>query len=283
MKNLLSVFKSETQIIQEIHNSFDNAQDELLSQAKAIIESCENNDHLSKAERLKAIGFTQTELVKSAEKQKQRLVESRSDAELVEYYKQNYPFQKFLKESQLDEICEKYNLVYAPVSKYLKDVPEKNLRDIENATDLKEGDSVGIEKTYELINRYKTNKDRFDKFNLQMNNGSPIYSEDKVKELTDNYHPDITTAVWVATGRFNGIHVDYKKTTINKIGLFIAAPKSHFDTSGLTKKGKFGFMSVTVREVKDPIVFRYCRGGIQVITKWGLEASDEMLVNEIEN
>lgn len=62
---------------------------------------------------------------------------------------------------------------------------------------------------------------------------------------------------------------------ISKSGLFIAAPKSDFNLEGLSKKGK-GYFNVF--EIKDPIVFRYVRGGIQVITKWGLEADDDALV-----
>ena len=39
--------------------------------------------------------------------------------------------------------------------------------------------------------------------------------------------------------------------------------------------------NITVTEVKDPIVFEYCRGGmIRVISKWGLEGEDELLLNE---
>lgn len=71
-------------------------------------------------------------------------------------------------------------------------------------------------------------------------------------------------------------------TKIVKSGLFICAPQSHFDLDGL-KKNKFGFLKVIKTEVKDPIVFRYCRGGVQVLSKWGLEADDELLYNEFEN
>jgi hypothetical protein len=58
----------------------------------------------------------------------------------------------------------------------------------------------------------------------------------------------------------------------NKKGLFIAAPKSHFNLEGLNKKSKFGFFNVTVTEVKDPVVFEYCKNDIvRIVTKWGTE------------
>jgi len=70
---------------------------------------------------------------------------------------------------------------------------------------------------------------------------------------------------------------------INKSGLFICAPPSHFDLKTLSKEGELGYFKVEKWEINDPIVFRYCKGGVQVISKWGLEASDEALVNEINN
>jgi hypothetical protein len=67
---------------------------------------------------------------------------------------------------------------------------------------------------------------------------------------------------------------------LDRTSLFIAAPKSHFNLDGLKKKNKFGFFNFTIFEVKDPIVFRYCRGGVQVLSKWGDETNDKLLLNE---
>lgn len=52
-----------------------------------------------------------------------------------------------------------------------------------------------------------------------------------------------------------------------KLGLFIAAPQDHFEKQEPQKSF-----------VDDPIVFEYCRGGLVVRSKWGLEASDPALV-----
>lgn len=107
-------------------------------------------------------------------------------------------------------------------------------------------------------------------------------------EATERPDKYLTKENKVGIGVLNslGIHVPNDQSSIwidgaiQKIergGLFIAAPQSHFDTKGLTKKG-LGFFSVFETEIKDPIVFRYVRGGIQVLTKWGLEANDPALV-----
>ena len=85
------------------------------------------------------------------------------------------------------------------------------------------------------------------------------------------------TGLSLHSERWNG----WDRIRVDRTGLFIAAPKSHFNLDGLKKTSKFSFNLVTIQ--KDPIVFRYCRGGIQVITKWGLEAGDESLVNPVIN
>lgn len=272
--------KSDKEIIEEIHSSFDNAQEELLQQAMKIINDTKSNLS-SKAERLEAIGFTASELVKRNKANKGTILESSNDAELVNYYKQNYPFQKFLKVSQLEEICKKYNLIFAPISSYKEDVPDKNLSEIENSKVLLRSDEA---KDYEWC-EISTHS--------YILPGSPFLSifdkafyliDRKVEDKNFNFYSDADKYL---KKKYNINSSKYLVDTVrnfkeNRQGLFIAAPKSHFDLKGLQNKG-LGFLSVSITEVKDPIVFRYVRGGIQVLSKWGLEAEDEMLQNEILN
>jgi hypothetical protein len=79
---------------------------------------------------------------------------------------------------------------------------------------------------------------------------------------------------------------DMARKTVTKLGvekresLFISADKSMFNLQGLESSNLFGFFSSKNRVeyiVADPIVFRHVRGGVLIITKWGLEADDEML------
>lgn len=263
-------------LAKQIHNEIDTAQDRLLSEARKIIESAPRNN---KAERLEAIGFTASVAVKEHKRRKEVLVQSTEEANIIEYYKANYPFQKFLTERELERICNKYNLIHAPVARYIKDVPEKNLTEIEKAKTLRAVDaptdihqcvikryshwttgfgfmdiwSEWYRKTPKVLNRHFDNQFRLN---------------DYIQETTGN--------------PFRYICESFKNITIKRQGLFIAAPQSHFDLKGL-KNHKHGFFNFKAVEVKDPIVFRYCKGGIQVLSKWGIEAEDSALVNEINN
>lgn len=273
--------RSNTQAtIEKIHAEFDSAQDRLLEQAKEIISGIDIDN---KAERLEKLGFTGAEVVVKQSKKKEILVKNKSQAELIEYYKQTYPFQKFITESEMDRICEKYGLVYAPVSAYLKDVPEKNLTEIEQAANLKRGDSPwDIEKCrVTLVNFVFPDR-------VFINWWYPLYY--RLPRIIDRhcrnkYDADDYYKANYKTGSFEYMAESVENITISKQGLFIAAPPSHFNKSGLLKKSKYGYFnfSVIIPEVKDPIVFRYVKGGIQILSKWGPEASDPLVVNEKKN
>lgn len=266
--------------VEKIHNEIDTAEDRLLTEARRIIAL--NIDTSDKAERLERIGFVNSEVVVRSKQKKQTLVSGKDQAELIEHYKQSYPFQKFLTEEELDRICAKYSLIYAPVSTYKKDVPEKNVRDIENAPSLKRDDTASVLVQIEYIKFWYNEVD--DKIKRLINKGtllpltyhstSDMVFEENLKKyiLSTGYTGNIPKYLFTAI----------RYSQIKKEGLFIAAPKSHFDLSGLKNKGK-GWFNFEIREVKDPIVFRYVRGGIQVITKWGIEAEDKDLVNEKMN
>jgi hypothetical protein len=64
------------------------------------------------------------------EKARKKEEEIEAHHQQVLRYKREYPFLKFIKDEQLARICKKYKLIYAPVSKYTGDVPQKNLNEI---------------------------------------------------------------------------------------------------------------------------------------------------------
>lgn len=305
MKN---IFKSEQVLIAEIHNEFDTAEDRLLCEAENLLKELKIPTQTGieqKAERLHKIGFTNSEIVKKAAifkqiriKEQEKLVTTQAQAELIRYYKQTYPFQKFLTEQELNRICQKYSLVYAPVDKYLKDVPEKNLKEIENASDAKTQDIEESVCQVYIKNTHRTERDAAALAEIlkAMGKSKSEFTYKECKELIEKKwrhcgenwnlfgdNPEMFFYVAHEVLQTKSYPYYFETQKIDRSGLFIAAPPSHFDLKGLKNKNKYGFFSFTITEVKDPIVFRYVRGGIQVLSKWGLEANDEALINEIDN
>jgi hypothetical protein len=153
-----TVLTKEQALVKEIHDTFDREADLLLLVDAAtrkidytakIAEIEQEQKALQsptdeKAERLELLGFSHMpEVVKlkkeiagyrdrrdELHKKHTRLSKQIVDVEFPIYYKKKYPFLKFITEETLDRLCKKYNLVCAPVSKYIGNVPDKNLAEI---------------------------------------------------------------------------------------------------------------------------------------------------------
>jgi hypothetical protein len=150
MEQPVQPHKTEQELIEEIHNEFDTAPDRILQQALSIIGEQQSSkvslesEIEDKAIRLRNLGFVKNGIVDKLEKieernhQKDLIINMETKmAEGIRYYARTYPFLKFLPVSELDRICDKYGLVYAPVKHYKMPVPDKNLKEIENAQPLK--------------------------------------------------------------------------------------------------------------------------------------------------
>lgn len=271
----MNIFKTSNQIVQEIHNEVDSAQERLLQQAHTILEKTKPLSDLG--ERLNKVGFKNSPKAKEHLKSKSIIVKTQEEAELIEYYKQTYPFTKFLTVEEFDRICNKYGLIYAEIGCYKKDVPEKNLSDIENCQELRLSDTEAdmFKVTYKIYDWGHYDRSKYynpSDFPRALRNG---FTTTQIR----NTASDISERLVSLAGLSNNRRVHLKQPQIFKInrqGLFIAAPKSHFDLKGKKQNG-LGFFNMSIVEIKDPIVYRYVRGGIQVITKWGLEGKDEAL------
>lgn len=278
--------------VEKIHQEIDTAQFRILDNALQTIK--ESNEKISKplnlleskGERLRKLGFENTELGQMAvrtDNEKERLKAINKDktkeAQRVNYYVNTYPFLKFITESEMDRICKKYNLIYAKVDAYAKDVPEKNLKEIENAQTLKSEDNP--RELYLIKQTDRTNIFHTLTFGQARQVRKGIVTDDIVKSwgnvdpvpTIERYFNKLIVMTWESLG--------WEVNKIERDGLFIAAPKSHFKKSKLkqmNKIGKFGMMSLTLMPIKDPIVFRYVKGGIQILSKWGDEADDLSLL-----
>lgn len=257
--------------VEKIHRDFDTAQDRLLAEATALI----SNIDVRKADRLAKVGFINSEPVVKGKKYKMGC----ELAKTIRHYKQTYPLQKFLTNDELDRICKKYKLIYAPIRNYIRDVPEKNLLEIEQLTPLNQSDVAQDEVFTEVIYG-------FDIVGVSAPRARIMGLPKTIPGLRATHFTDIDD--WI---RRNFPKVGDRKYIcskgivheISRSGLFIAAPRNHFDLRGLNKTGAFSFLNVRLTEIDDPIVFRYCKGGVQIVTKWGLEGNDESLINEKMN
>lgn len=288
MAKLQVIEKSDTAIIEEIHAAFDGAEEYLLQEAKRILSlpSAKYGDMklLDRAERLEKIGFIQSEDVRNATGIRQAIADvkerkqmSEKIASTIEYYRTAYQFLKFLTEDEMERICEKYGLIFAPVSAYRGQVPDKNIIDIEKAQTLKACDDATNLFFFEITKFWDDATAEFRAFFKKKIQTSILITGERDLKL---YLKGKISDQSLEAGRW--LFKDGAGTTVKRQGLFICAPPTDFNLDGLDKLKK-GFFQTEIQTVNDPIVFRYCRGGIQVLTKWGLEASDPSLTNHADN
>ena len=302
--------KTEQELIEEIHNEFDTAPERILQQALSIISEQQGSkvslesEIEDKAVRLRNLGFVKNGIVnklgeiEKRNKEKDLIINMETKmAQGIRYYARTYPFLKFLPVSELDRICDKYGLVYAPVKHYKMPVPDKNLQEIENAQRLNPDDEQKNLVTYKFVNQYSGKQEDFNKVAELF--GGDTFTTEELERIHIQYFGEIikhriADTFWeygylASKGKIKNPVIresfiaDAVETTYDRTGLFIAAPKEHFDLTDLTFDKKKGYFQTTIQIKKDPIVFRYVKGGIQVLSKWGLEADDPALQMEILN
>jgi len=294
-----------TYSVEEIHEAFDKGEQEVIDECTKVLAELKIPTETQierKASLMQELGFHASETVEQAKVLKDRTLkikEERSSKELVantiNEFRVSYPKEKFITEDKLNELCKKYNLMYAPIKNYIKDVPEKNLLDIKNRKLLSSEDTV------KNLYKFETTKNRKDEFQLFLNAiGKPdgIIEEGEDVVLLNKYDLDyggelkknpwgIESSTWmyviwnhINIGRYNFSTVE----VIEKSGLFVAAPKSHFNLDGISKENEFGFFDVKHVEVKDPIVFEFCKNNlVRIVTKWGTEDDQSFLDPIVQN
>lgn len=259
MFNLKNVFKSTSKIIEEIHNDFYSEVDKLL--ASALVEnSLETNKQelIAKSERLKALGFTSTKEVTDAKDELWRIKELERDNEskqylvrAINYFSQKYPIYKFINEKSVKKICKKYNLIYCGIGRYEGNVPEKNLKQIEEF------------KIEETDNCYTITSYNYNTVSYN-NTGYKFYQENRRPK------PPKGEPINYNDGKYN-MHISE---------LEIVAPLKDFNTNGMEIKD----FKLSKLEIPDPVVLKpvYFEGNkyYLIVTAWGIEASDELVVNQ---
>lgn len=253
------------EIIEEIHDTFYTEVDRLLASAH-IANSLDTNKQelINKHERLKSLGFTSTKEVKEAEVEIKRLenlkLENEQKKTLIEainYFAFKYPNYKFITEDSVKKICSKYNLVYGTIDKYTGTVPDKNLKHIEDFKVVEDDEcfihqirhlslysSDYLSKEYRTLEQHKLDK-QTEEYNSENNYFNHYFSEKNIK------HP-----------------------------LEIAAPQKDFNMNGMEVKDH----RISKIEIPDPIVLKpIIFSGTKhylIVTAWGVESSDGLVVNQ---
>jgi len=275
----------------EIHHEFEIASDKLVAQAMQII-NLQPAVNESKLQRLSKFGFSQVKEIAEGQEVLKNTAMSREQIEMVKYYQQHYPFNKFITEAQVKEICHKYNLVFGEVGRFRGFVPDANLQHIENFklkeeddnrlkageiySILEDGTLLNIKDLesagYGIINRrafdfcvssYLKNNDYtyFGVSSVGASTTIPGYAKTFMHKEDSSTDRDIIQAI-----------------ELNNNGFKICAPVKDMDISGLELLE--GYKLQRKIEIPDPVILQPVKGGYLIVTAWGDEASDPIVVNQ---
>lgn len=284
-------------VITAIHNEVDTAQDRILAEAKKIIATAVTKEQLTADKEIKLLeelGFTNSKKVRELKeknaliKQQNASVESalntaKVNANLIINYSVKYPQYKFITFDVINYIMAKYNLSIGPISAYMSEIPVKNLLELKRGKKVENADINTLVLFVKLLKEDEWYKGRYP-INKNL---KEILKKGVIGNATCN-DPRILTKARLINEYF--ICPNFNKfQPSNMVGLsqasynvvtfkedFIIAPVNHFDEKEMSKHS-------SIAKKEDPIVGTFVEGGALVKTKWGLEANDPELLNEIEN
>lgn len=278
--------------VQEIHDEVDSLEEKFLEQVNNIINSgaLEETREERKSKLAQELGFINSSVVREAEAivdDRKKKIISVENAELLKMYKHSYPLDKIITISMFEEVCEKYGLIIAPVEKYIKDIPEKNLLELKNSK------STLVEHypdDFVVLSRVTFMYDHTKEYREYINSfiGKDITRYNISKRLGDIETNTSRLAKGFTGERGNNYFCKEAVYEIcTKRGLYVSAPPSHLNTDGLRQLGKHHLRVIGIIE-EDPIVFEYLKGDlIRIRTKWGTPDDqsylDENIVNETLN
>ncbi|MFA5152712.1 MAG: hypothetical protein WC554_09150 [Clostridia bacterium] len=261
--------------IEMIHEDFDTAVETLVKiadrkekTAKETTTPSPQNDY-EDGKWLESIGFRNT--VKAAKAKefdlgKGKIVnlktanenEAKAIKEIVERYRQLFPFHKFILYSQVINICEKYNLVFAPSEMYKGDIPAKNI------TELKKFD-------------FTTYKNTSGKIKPEISSMKPICAQNLSAHGYDSEYFNLF------------ICAPHDEFIVDKNTMQVGKELYHCDSEFNMNPLSFITKLELTPKPKDPIIllpvtaFELGQIGFIVVTKWGIEANDVELQVSIVN
>lgn len=272
--------QTEKELIAEIHDSFYTEVEKLLNLANTPnLLDTKKQELIDKTKRLKALGFTNTKEAIEGNLEIKRLGilqnENEQKKELkraILYFSQKYPNYKFITEESIHTICGKYGLIMGDSNQYIGTIPDVNLKHMEDFSISDEDQVYYIKseerygsRTNKIVKNYISSEQIYQTF---INNQT---SEDK--NYRNYYYDNINDVINLRA---------YRKD-INKEVFTIVAPLKDFN---IKDHEMINNKLVQIVE-KDPVVL--CSVMYEnkkyslIVTAWGLEASDELVLNSKHN
>lgn len=254
----------ETITIEQIHKEWFTAAETLCA-----TYSQERMERIQdKLQRLESLGFYSTKDRATM----QELYDADGARFVVEKYAISHPNNKVISVNDVRRLCEKYNLVYGPLGSFTGFVPEKNLKEIEGFY-------------HKDLQTWVVGIDRRDGTRF-LESEQEFFTEVSAKEYSDNLEAKVNKEKEerrISNTR-TYITFDTKRVVMRKKSAFlIAAPRAEMSWDANQVVEDYQIKDVVT--YPDPVVLFPVEDGnyFLIVTAWGDEASDEIVVNPKHN
>lgn len=251
--------------------SFKDVHLELERENSLLLKEHDLSDFTEKSDFLKAINFNNSK----ATKLYSAIIESQEYRK--DFNRRYNGMYKFILPEQLERVCEKYNLFVRGANDFCGDIPEKNIKDMMDFKFFIEDIfSVNFENQSAMEKSIMEN-DVLDKARIPRNASYRLESLTSVMEkIVESF-----------SNKFYSGNMDWrlKNRMLLQSRLVIAAVPSLFRPSAFEKDNtRLGNdreeLEATGQVDLDPIVMLKNSHGYIIITAWGDEANDELVVNQ---
>lgn len=113
----------------EIHADIEKHADELVTDAKKILDEAKEKD-IDNAVRVRSLGFFNVESITELAQLDKEKQEAKKTIDLYNDYENSYPNNIFLTEIAIKRICKKYGLYFANARYFTGTIPQKNIKEI---------------------------------------------------------------------------------------------------------------------------------------------------------
>lgn len=261
----------ETIKVEQIHREWFSAAEELSCRySEERIEKLSN-----KLERLKSLGFGPTKDNDNL----QEVIDAARVRHVIDQFAVTHPNNKVISKRDVNRLCDKYGLIYGELTRFMGFVPEKNLQEIEKFYH-KDLNTWLVGTTNRWFNG--------------LNDAEEFFTEIAAQQYFDNLRAKRNAereAKRKESRGHNGSFINFvsfgereEELVMRRKGEFlIAAPRNQMQVN--IDEQVVDNQIVKVVHYPDPVVLFPIDGGdhFLIVTAWGDEASDEIVVNHKMN
>lgn len=124
---------STKELVEKIHKDFNSELNRILLDYDIKLESEQKyKSILEKGEVMRKLGFTSAKTAVSSKQEEDEINLAKSNLEALQYFQNKYPLYKFITRESVTSLCMKYDLYCGNSENYIDEIPDKNLKEIEN-------------------------------------------------------------------------------------------------------------------------------------------------------